>query len=282
MPYAHFEVPYGTDVKQTLDVSAPPNAKNLPMVAIIHGGGWTSGDKHMFWPTLRALNDHGFVAATVNYRFARDEARAYPVGVRDTRCALAFLKTHASEYGADPDRLALIGASSGGHIAAMIGVAPNEPELMTGCEDVPLAIKGVVSYYAPLNLTREEGYPPRMHMAVWEFLRVDAGTPEWDLVARRASPATYVDETDPPFLLLHGTSDNVVPVDDSRGFKRALDAHHVPALLVEIDGAEHGFPVLARKPELTAATCTAWAFLDRVLSLAMPLGNVAAASGAAR
>jgi acetyl esterase/lipase len=220
----------------------------------------------MFWPTIRALNDHGFVAATINYRFARDEARAYPVGVRDTRCALAFLKTHASDYGADPERIALIGASSGGHIAAMIGVAPNEPELMTGCEDVPLKIAGVVSYYAPLNLAKETGYPPRMHMAVWEFLRVDAGTPEWDSVARRASPATYVDETDPPFLLLHGTSDNVVPVDDSRLFKRALDEHHVPSLLVEVPEKEHGFPVLARLPELTTATCTAWAFLDRVLA----------------
>ncbi len=259
-------MPYGTDVKQTLDVSSPPSAKSLPLVAIIHGGGWTSGDKHMFWPTLRALNDHGFVAATINYRFARDEARAFPVGVRDSRCALAYLVAHGAEYGADPARLAIIGASSGGHIAALIGAAPDEPGWTTGCEDVKLRIAGVISYYAPLNLTTEQGYPPRMHAAVWEFLRVDAGTPEWESVARRASPATWLDETDPPFLLLHGSADSIVPVDDSRSFKRALDEHHVPSLLVELPDQEHGFAVLSRKPELAPATCTAWAFLDRVLS----------------
>jgi dipeptidyl aminopeptidase/acylaminoacyl peptidase len=67
-------------------------------------------------------------------------------------------------------------------------------------------------------------------------------------------------------LLLHGSADSIVPVDDSRSFKRALDEHHVPSLLVELPDQAHGFAVLSRKPELAPATCTAWAFLDRVLS----------------
>lgn len=268
---AHFEVPYGADVKQTFDIASPPSfreagASNLPLVAIIHGGGWTAGDKHMFWPTLRALNDHGFVAATINYRLARDDARAFPVGVRDTRCALAYLVKHASDYGADPHRLALIGASAGGHIAALLGVAPDDPEWSTGCEDVRLEIAGVIAYYAPLGLETETGYPNRMHRAVWEFLRADAGTPEWQARARRATPANAIDETDPPFLLLHGTADTVVPADDSRTFHQRLDAHHVPNLFIELDGQEHGFAVLSRKPELASATCSAWDFLDRAFA----------------
>lgn len=269
LPYVHFEVPYGADVKQTLDITSPPDPSTTgprPMVAIIHGGGWTAGDKHMFWPTMRALNDRGFVAATINYRLARNKARAFPAGVRDARCALAYLVKHAAAYGADPSRLAVIGASAGGHIAAMIGVRPNAAELSTGCEDVTLRLAGVIAYYSPLDLTTEQGYPKVMLEAVGEFFRTERGTPEWASIARRASPRTFLDGTAPPFLLVHGTADNIVPIDDSRAFKRALDEHEIPSLLVELPDQKHGFAVLSRKAELARATCTAWAFLDRVLA----------------
>lgn len=263
---ARFEVPYGADVKQTYDVARPDGPDPAPLVVLVHGGGWTAGDKHLFWPTMRALVDHGFVAASVNYRLARDEARAHPVGARDVRCAVAHLVRHAAELRADPARVALVGASAGGHLAALVAAAPDLPELSAGCEDVRVRVAGVVSYYAPLDLEAERGYPPKMHAAVAELLRLDAGTPEWVAAARRASPASWLDDGDPPFLLLHGTADRVVPVDDSRSFKRALDAHHVPSLLVEVPDRDHGFAVLSRKPELLPATCTAWAFLDRVLA----------------
>jgi acetyl esterase/lipase len=269
LPHFHLEVPYGPDKKQTLDVSSPPAPSPSgprPMVALIHGGGWTAGDKHMFWPTMRALNDHGFVAATINYRLARDKARAFPAGVRDSRCALAYLVKHAAAYGGDPTRLAVIGASAGAHIAALIAVQPDAAELSTGCEDVSLRFAGVIAYYGPLELTTLRGYPPVMHESVWEFFRVEPGTPEWAAVARRASPRTFVDETAPPFLLLHGGADNIVPVHDSRAFKRVLDEHRVPSLLVELPDQKHGFAVLGRKPATARATCTAWAFLDRVLA----------------
>jgi acetyl esterase/lipase len=268
-PNVRLEVPYGTDVKQTLDVAWPQEDRKSegrrPIVAIIHGGGWTAGDKHMFFPTMRALVDHGWVAATINYRLARDEARAFPAGVRDTRCALAWIVKHAHEMNGDPERLALIGASAGGHLAALIGVAPDE--WADGCDDVKLHVAGVISYYAPLDFrTIEDKYPRQMQMAVWELLRADAGSPEWKDRALRATPETFLDESDPPFLLLHGSADTVVPVDDSRAFKRALDARGIPALLVEVEGQKHGFPVLSRREDLLTATCTAWDFLERVFA----------------
>jgi acetyl esterase/lipase len=173
---------------------------------------------------------------------------------------------NAAEYGGDPTRLALIGASAGAHIAALIAVQPNAPEFASGCEDVSLRFAGVIAYYGPLELATERGYPPVMLETVWEFFRVDRGTPEWAAVARRASPSTFVTETAPPFLLLHGGADNIVPVDDSRAFKRVLDEHRVPSLLVELPDQKHGFAVLGRKPAIAPATCTAWAFLDRILA----------------
>jgi acetyl esterase/lipase len=111
-----------------------------------------------------------------------------------------------------------------------------------------------------------------MRQAVEELLRGDAGTPEWEARAASATPATHFAaehlgdgaNRPPPFLLLHGDADTVVPIDDSRSFKRALDAHGVPSVLVELHEQGHGFAVLARKEPLLPATCTAWAFLDRV------------------
>lgn len=263
------EVPFGADIKQTLDVAWPESPGPHPIAVFVHGGGWTAGDKHLFWPTMRTLTERGFVAASVNYRFARDEARAFPVGMRDARCGLAWLVTHAAELGGDPERLVLIGASAGGHMAALLALTPDDPAFTSDCptsklEHLPVA--GAIAYYAPLELRDSATrYPPKMRQAVEELLRVDGGPEDFEARAALATPATRLGlGRPPPILLVHGDADTVVPIDDSRSFKRALDAHGVPSLLVEVHDQGHGFAVLARKEPLLPATCTAWAFLDRV------------------
>lgn len=263
------EVPYGPDVKQTLDITWPATPGPHPLVVLLHGGGWTAGDKHLFWPTMRALSERGWVAATINYRLARDDARAFPVGMNDARCGTAWLVSHARELQADPARLVVLGASAGGHMAALLGLAPDAPAFTSDCASsrVPhLAIAGVIAYYAPLELRDAASrYPPKMLEAVEELLRTDAGTPEWNVRGTAATPRTYLGVgSAPPILLLHGDADKVVPIDDSRTFQRALDAHGVPSLLVELHDQGHGFAVLGRKEPILRATCTAWAFLDRV------------------
>jgi acetyl esterase/lipase len=264
------EVPYGPDVKQTFDVVAPTegDAGLRPMVVFVHGGGWTAGDKHLFWPTMRALAARGYVTATVNYRFARDKARAFPVGIQDARCAVATVIARAAEWGGDGTRVALIGASAGGHVAALVGLAPDAPLFQGPCAATArVAVRGVVSYYAPVELVgTEQRYPKRMHAAVLELFRKEPGTPAYDAMAKAASPATWIGPSAPPFLLVHGGVDRIVPPDDSRGFLRALQAAGVPAALVELPGEDHGFPVLSRRESTRPATCATLAFLDRVLA----------------
>jgi len=137
-----------------------------------------------------------------------------------------------------------------------------------------VALPGALEAVARLNQFRDclvelrdsaTRYPPKMRQAVEELLRVDGGPEDFEARAALATPATRLGlGRPPPILLVHGDADTVVPIDDSRSFKRALDAHGVPSLLVEVHDQGHGFAVLARKEPLLPATCTAWAFLDRV------------------
>lgn len=256
------DVAYGPDKKQTLDIAWPRNEPS-PLVVIIHGGGWTSGDKKLFHPTIRLLAQLGYAAATINYRLAQDTARAFPMGVQDVTCALAWLTDHASSVGADPSKTVLIGASAGGHLAALVGLSMEDARFYGACDSRGRPnIRGIVSYYGPLELRdTETRYPSLMFRAVEEFFRLDAGTPEWEARAKTATPATHVDANDPPLLLIHGLADTIVPPEDSRLLARAMKAASRSATLVELAEEKHGFQVLGRRPALRPASCGVLRFL---------------------
>lgn len=256
------DVAYGADERQVLDIAYPTGpAKGL--VVIVHGGGWTAGTKKLFHPTVRQLANLGYAAATLNYRLARSSENAFPVGLADVRCGIRLAQHLAENRQIDGKKLVLVGASAGGHLAAMVGVDGDDAKLDQSCERKgPIEARGVIAYYAPLELDRAaDHYPPKMQQAVDELLREDAG-PARDAKAKAATPSHYVDASDAPVLLLHGSDDRVVPVSDSRAFASALEAAGVPALVVELPGQDHGFAVLAKKESVRAATCTALAFLE--------------------
>lgn len=258
-----FDVPYGRDERQVLDI-AWPNASAKGLVVIVHGGGWTAGAKKLFQPTIRQLASIGYVAATVNYRLARGSNNAFPIGLADVRCAIREAQARTSDHHVDASKLVVLGASAGGHLAAMIAVDGDDPAVDGACERKgPIFVRGAISYYAPLELDRaHDHYPPKMVQAVDELLRVDGGPEDWDRRARMATPNHYVDERDAPVLLLHGTDDRVVPVSDSLTFSHLLEAAGVPTLVVELPGQDHGFAVLGKKESTRVATCTALAFLE--------------------
>ncbi len=259
-----FDIPYGPDERQRVDI-AWPEGKPKGLVVLIHGGGWTAGYKALFRPTARTLASLGYVAATVGYRMARDDARAFPVGLADVRCGIRLAMRKAHERGAI--RTALLGASAGAHLAVMVDVAGDAQGFDGDCpEKGPIHVDGTVAYYPPLDIEHSrEHYPPRMQKAVDELLRVDGGPAEWMAHARAATPANYVDSSDPPILLLHGHDDPIVPVQDSRDFERLLRRAHVPTRFVEVPGEKHGFFVLGRRAALRRASCTALRFLEVVL-----------------
>ena len=234
-----------------------------PMVMIIHGGGWRSGSRTGFRDEARLLAGQGYAAATIDHREASSGINTFPAAVEDVRCAVRYLRANAGSLNADPTRFAVIGESSGAHLASMLGVAANVGGLDGTC---PIggspAVDAVVSYYGPQDL-RDPAILPNLQSEVTNFLgnTVDQNPTE----AALASPIVHVNGGAPPFLFLHRNVDNIVPTLHSERMKAALEAVGVPASLVLVNEAGHGFAMFKERPKFLATSCTSLAFLAQEL-----------------
>jgi len=263
-PAVEIDVPYGVDIHQIYDLSWPETPAKA-LVILIHGGGWTSGTAKLFVPTIRQLVSIGYAAASVGYRLARTVENAFPLGLADARCAVRQVQALASARGIH--KTILLGASAGGHLAAMIALAGDETKFDGDCpKKGPIHVDGAIAYYPPVDLEHaRDHYPPKMQQAVDELLREDAGA-AWLEKAKAATPLHYVDAGDPPMLIVHGGADPIVPIEDSRALDRALRDAHVPSLLIELPEEKHGFFVLGRRDGLRTASCTVLHFLETTAS----------------
>jgi acetyl esterase/lipase len=234
-----------------------------PIVMIIHGGGWRSGSRTGFRDEARLLAGQGYVAATIDHREASAGVNTFPAAVEDVRCAVRYLRANAAGLNGDPTRLGVIGESSGGHVASMLGVAADVAGLDGSC---PIAgspaVDAVVSYYGPQDL-RDAAILPNLQSEVTNFL---GATPAQDPAkAALASPIVHVHAGAPPFLFLHRNVDNIVPTLHSQRMKAALEAVGVPATLVLLNEAGHGFAMFKERPKFLATSCTSLAFLAQEL-----------------
>ncbi len=245
----------GPDRKEKLDLYLPsgdPPERSFPAVVIIHGGGWTGGDKaaareENIGTTLARA---GYVCASVNYELAQKApdrgavlAQVWPRNLHDCKTAVRFLRANAAKYRIDAERIGAIGGSAGGHLAAMVAMtAPGDgldPKGPWG--DLSCRVQAVVPMYGPHDLSG---------------LGQDA-----DLL-RRASPVTYATKDDPPALILHGTKDETVPVAQSEKLAEALKKAGVEHELVVVEGAPHSFHLEPKGHDLRPKVV---AFFDRHL-----------------
>lgn len=222
---------------------------SAPLILFIHGGGWREGDKGSFPPALEKLTAEGFVCATVNYRLS-GEAK-FPAAIEDCKSALRFLRSKAAEYGIDTNRVGVWGSSAGGHLAALMGTSGDVADFKkngvhTGLSD---RVQAVVDFFGPSDFLKMKGQPSSFdHMA--------ANSPESEFLggavesmvetAKQASPMTYVGADDPPFLIMHGDKDKVVPINQSELFFKTLQDAKVPSHFVVVTNGGHGF----RGPEI--------------------------------
>ncbi len=220
-----FASPQGHDLH--MDLYVPKNVGPAPVVTWIFGGSWRIGSKG-YHVNMRDLPRYGIAVAAIQYRLSG--TAKYPAQLEDCRAALRWLRAHGGAYGIDPGRIGLSGESSGGHLAALLGTMEGAP-----------AIRAVCALYPPTDLVslgrRYAG--PEKPSGIERLL---GGPIEQKLaLAAAASPVTHVRPGAPPFLLIHGDRDELVPLAQSRELHRHLRQSGVESRLVIVPGKPHWF-----------------------------------------
>lgn len=230
------DVEYGRagDRSLKLDIYQPakPSAEKLPVIVWIHGGGWRNGNKSSGGRLRSFVGTGNYVGVSVGYRLSGEAL--WPAQIHDCKAAIRWIRANAKKYGIDPERIGLWGSSAGGHLVSLLGTSADIKELAgnNGSPDASSRVKCVVDFCGPTELT------------VFQHMRLDQlfGKPaeERKAEAKAASPATYVSQDDPPFLIIHGTNDRTVPISQAELFHDKLKKAQVDVTFVKIEGGGHG------------------------------------------
>ena len=212
-----------------LNASEPEGAGPFPVAILVHGGGWSSGDKsQVYVPPAKLLTDANFTWFSIDYRLAPQHH--WPAQIDDVRQAIRWVKQHAFEYKGDPERIALIGYSAGGHLAALAAVTADDDT----------KVQAAVILAGPTDLVavseRRGGVTPALQNLFGRGPEIDD---EARAILRDASPIKHLHADLPPFLSIHGMLDESVLYSQSENLKTRLDVLGVPCELVTIPGAAH-------------------------------------------
>lgn len=237
-------VVYCTDggVPLTMDIYRPAGNANGPMPAVlyVHGGGWEKGNASLGGVNALIadqLLQHGMVVAAVNYRLAPQYP--WPAQIDDVKCAVRYLRANAQRYGIDPREIGAWGGSAGGHLVSMLGTAGPGAGFDTGqYTSESSSVQAVVDMFGPADLTAS-GWGPYATSVVQQVFGVTPGQDNG--VLAKASPVSYIQANDPPFLIFQGVADNVVPPSQSQELAARLHDAGDGATLVMVQNAGHGF-----------------------------------------
>jgi acetyl esterase/lipase len=235
-------VPGGHE-RQKLDLYLPKEAdpsRKRPLLVWIHGGAWLGGSKERP-PALRFV-EKGYAVASINYRLSQHAI--FPAQIEDCKAAIRWLRTNAVKYGYDPNRIGVWGASAGGHLVALLGTTGDIKEFDVGPNaNVSSRVQVVCDFFGPTDFTKMSGFPSTMkHDAPDspEAKLVGGSVQENKDKAQRANPITYITKDDPPFLIVHGDKDPLVPHNQSEILLDALKKAGVEVTLYTVKGGGHG------------------------------------------
>lgn len=226
-----------------IDMYKPRNlTEPVPLLVFVHGGGWKGGKRSDYLIYLVDYAKKGYITATVSYRLKNDSI--YPACVQDVSDAMHFLFSNAAKYGYDPDRVAMIGGSAGGHLVLMTTYDFKEPAIpldSTYLATRPHKIKAVVDIYGPVDMTTP--YAQTQGLVTGFIGHPYSEKPElyWE-----ASPAKYLRRDLPPTLIFQGTSDNLLPQSQSDTLKARLDRLGVPNEYFKLPLWPHAMDVAER------------------------------------
>ncbi|MBW1683786.1 MAG: alpha/beta hydrolase [Deltaproteobacteria bacterium] len=237
----------GVGAPLRLDVYRPrAGGGPLPVLLYVHGGGWTIGSKNFQGlATCTHMASRGWLCVNADYRLS--PRATFPDHIVDVKRAIRWVREEGARLGADPDFIVLTGGSAGGHLSALAALTPNDAEYQPGFEEIDTSVQGCIPFYGVFDFTGQQDHWP--HRGLDESIErvvLKVGRQDDPEAFRRASPLHRVHPGAPPFLVIHGKADSLVPIEESRVFHRVLvEATGGRAALAEIPGAQHAFELFA-------------------------------------
>jgi len=223
-----------------LDLHLPAGVRHPPLVVFVHGGAWTTGSKTQY-PTF--LLERGFAVASLDFRSSSEAP--FPANVFDIKAGIRYLRAKAPGYGYRTDRIAIVGASSGGHLAALVGVTNGLPAL-EGAEgdyrDQSSGVQAIVSYFGASDLTTILAQSTPLGLGVRDpaLKRLLGAAPDQvPELARLASPIFHVGRDSPPIMLLHGDQDRQMPLNQLYELQWAYEQAGRHAEVMILHGVDH-------------------------------------------
>ncbi|BAZ14748.1 alpha/beta hydrolase domain-containing protein [Calothrix sp. NIES-4071] len=255
------DVPFTTQrgIDLNMEIYQPPEKGIYPALVVIYGGAWRSGSPKTYLEFNQYMAARGYTVFAIDYRHA--PRYRYPVQLEDVVASLGFIRQNAAKYEADPERVVLFGRSSGAHLAMLAAYKSNA-----------LPVRGVISYYGPVNLTEGYNDPPHpdpinTRAVLEDFL---GGSPQQlPSEYQVASPINYVKDKVAPTLLIYGSQDHVVEAKYGRQIYQGLRKEGNTAVLLEIPWAEHGFDAVFNG----VSNQLALYYTERFLAWAALIGN---------
>lgn len=233
------------DRELVLDVFRPPQTANAalhPAIILIHGGGWTGGDKKDMQDLGKGAARLGFVAFSINYRLSTETGNHWPAQLDDAQRAVRWVRANSAKYAVDPARIGALGSSAGGHLVTFLGTSDTRDNSDPALADFSSRVSCVVDMAGPTDLT--DNFAPKVKLGAYsnDLVRRLLGGKPADLgqVAHDASPLFRVDGKAAPFLIFQGKLDELVPPDQAERLDSALHAAGVESKLIMFPQAGHG------------------------------------------
>jgi acetyl esterase/lipase len=254
------DITYGPDSRDNLlDIWRHPASKagdRAPVVVQIPGGAWVvNGKRPQAYPLMGRLVEHGWICVSIDY--SKSPGKPWPAHLIDVKRALAWVRDNIADYGGDPDFIAVTGGSAGGHLASLAALTANDERLQPGFEEADTTVQAAAPYYGVYDLTDVK----KMHEMMLPFLErfvMQARHADQPELFESASPISHVHRAAPPFFVLHGENDSVIPSVQAQAFCAALREAGAPTVCyAELPNAHHAFDIFATVRSRLAADAVA-------------------------
>ncbi len=214
--------------------------KKLPVIVFIHGGGWIAGNKESGWTKLMPFVENGYIGVSISYRLS-NEAN-FPSQIEDCKCAIRFLRANSEKYNIDPEKIGVWGSSAGGNLVCLLGVTDdNTFNESGGWKGYSSKVSAVCDWFGRTNFLIDIKKSDGENSPYSYISKLLGGPIEENLEkAIKVSPYYYECKKCPPFLIVHGENDNIVPYSQSEMFYNKLRRNKVDVTLIKVKNAGHG------------------------------------------